>query len=49
MFFRRDWLRPQLTAPIVPTLGPIHPDALNVGIFEDTLLTSLGFSHTTQA
>lgn len=37
MFFRRDWLRPQLTAPIVPTLGPIHPDALTVGIFEDTL------------
>ncbi|MFD8610481.1 GNAT family N-acetyltransferase [Streptomyces sp. NPDC059631] len=37
MFFRWDWLRPQLTAPIVPTLGPIHPDALTVDIFEDTL------------
>ncbi|ESU48471.1 GNAT family N-acetyltransferase [Streptomyces filamentosus] len=37
MFFRWDWLRPQLTAPIVPTLGPVHPDALSVGIFEDTL------------
>ncbi|MFH9723369.1 GNAT family N-acetyltransferase [Streptomyces sp. NPDC017254] len=37
MFFRWDWLRPQLAAPIVPTLGPIHPDALTVGIFEDTL------------
>ncbi|MFI0874607.1 GNAT family N-acetyltransferase [Streptomyces sp. CS149] len=37
MFFRWDWLRPQLTAPIVPTLGPIHPDALTVGIFEDVL------------
>ncbi|WP_097886605.1 GNAT family N-acetyltransferase [Streptomyces sp. st140] len=37
MFFRWDWLRPQLTAPIVPTLGPIHPDALSVGIFEDIL------------
>ncbi|MEU7026686.1 GNAT family N-acetyltransferase [Streptomyces sp. NPDC046275] len=37
MFFRWDWLRPQLTAPIVPTLGPVHPDALTVGIFEDTL------------
>ncbi|MFW3473559.1 GNAT family N-acetyltransferase [Streptomyces microflavus] len=37
MFFRWDWLRPQLTAPIVPTLGPIHPDALTVGIFEDIL------------
>ncbi|MFB7518357.1 GNAT family N-acetyltransferase [Streptomyces sp. NPDC056144] len=37
MFFRWDWLRPQLTAPIVPTLGPVHPDALTVEIFEDTL------------
>ncbi|MFD4232813.1 GNAT family N-acetyltransferase [Streptomyces sp. NPDC058542] len=37
MFFRWDWLRPQLTAPIVPTLGPVHPDALSVGIFEDIL------------
>ncbi|MEU9709218.1 GNAT family N-acetyltransferase [Streptomyces sp. NPDC047967] len=37
MFFRWDWLRPQLTAPIVPTLGPIHPDALTIGLFEDTL------------
>ncbi|MFB7609882.1 GNAT family N-acetyltransferase [Streptomyces gardneri] len=37
MFFRWDWLRPQLTAPIVPTLGPVHPDALTVDIFEDTL------------
>ncbi|MFE3600712.1 GNAT family N-acetyltransferase [Streptomyces sp. NPDC059142] len=35
MYFRWDWLRPQLTAPIVPTLGPIHPDALTVDIFED--------------
>ncbi|NUV77214.1 GNAT family N-acetyltransferase [Streptomyces fungicidicus] len=37
MFFRWDWLRPQLTAPIVPTLGPIHPDALTVSVFEDIL------------
>ncbi|MDX3377777.1 GNAT family N-acetyltransferase [Streptomyces sp. ME02-6991-2A] len=37
MFFRWDWLRPQLTAPIVPTLGPVHPDALSVGLFEDIL------------
>jgi GNAT superfamily N-acetyltransferase len=37
MFFRWDWLRPVLTAPIVPTLGPVHPDALTVDIFEDTL------------
>ncbi|MFD3537605.1 hypothetical protein [Streptomyces sp. NPDC058664] len=37
MFFRWDWLRPALTAPIVPTLGPVYPDALTVDIFEDTL------------
>ncbi|MFE7047134.1 GNAT family N-acetyltransferase [Streptomyces californicus] len=37
MFFRWDWLRPQLTAPIVPTLGPIHPDTLTVSVFEDIL------------
>ncbi|MER7540085.1 GNAT family N-acetyltransferase [Streptomyces sp. NPDC097704] len=37
MFFRWDWLRPQLTAPIVPALGPVHPDALTVDLFEDTL------------
>ncbi|MFD5327175.1 GNAT family N-acetyltransferase [Streptomyces sp. NPDC127092] len=37
MFFRWDWLRPVLTAPIVPTLGPVHPDALTVEIFEDIL------------
>ncbi|MFD5203813.1 GNAT family N-acetyltransferase [Streptomyces sp. NPDC058375] len=37
MFFRWDWLRPQLTAPIVPTLGPVHPDALSANLFEDVL------------
>ncbi|MFE4331547.1 GNAT family N-acetyltransferase [Streptomyces sp. NPDC056831] len=37
MFFRWEWLLPVLTAPIVPTLGPIHPDALTADLFEDTL------------
>lgn len=37
MFFRWDWLRPVLTAPIVPTLGPVHPDALTACLFEDVL------------
>ncbi|WP_331742352.1 GNAT family N-acetyltransferase [Streptomyces sp. NBC_01006] len=37
MLFRWDWLQPVLTAPIVPTLGPVHPDVLTVDIFEDTL------------
>ncbi|MFJ2004837.1 GNAT family N-acetyltransferase [Streptomyces chartreusis] len=35
MLFRWDWLRPVLTAPIVPTLGPVHPHALTVDLFED--------------
>ncbi|GGY34527.1 hypothetical protein GCM10010342_21900 [Streptomyces anulatus] len=30
-------LRPVPTAPIVSTLGPVHPDALSVDIFEDIL------------
>ncbi|MFJ6515945.1 GNAT family N-acetyltransferase [Streptomyces sp. NPDC091406] len=37
MLFRWDWLRPVLTAPIVPTLGPVHPGALSADIFEDIL------------
>lgn len=37
MFFRWDWLRPVLTAPIVPTLGPVHPHILTADLFEDTL------------
>lgn len=32
MFFRWDWLRSVLTAPIVPTLGPVHPHALTVDL-----------------
>ncbi|MCJ1680575.1 GNAT family N-acetyltransferase [Streptomyces sp. APSN-46.1] len=48
MFFRWDWLRPVLTAPIVPTLGPVHPHALTVDLFEDTLraaVTDRSFLH----
>jgi GNAT superfamily N-acetyltransferase len=41
MFFRWDWLRPVLTAPIVPALGPVHPDALTADLFEDTLRASV--------
>ncbi|SCF64321.1 hypothetical protein GA0115254_1088241 [Streptomyces sp. Ncost-T10-10d] len=50
MFFRRDWLRPVLTAPIVPTLGPVHPHVLTVDLFEDTLraaVTDRSFLHMT--
>ncbi|MFD7428992.1 GNAT family N-acetyltransferase [Streptomyces sp. NPDC059814] len=48
MFFRWDWLRPVLTAPIVPTLGPVHPHVLTVDLFEDTLraaVTGRSFLH----
>ncbi|MGW6454840.1 GNAT family N-acetyltransferase [Streptomyces sp. NPDC055078] len=48
MFFRWDWLRPVLTAPIVPTLGPVHPHTLTVDLFEDTLraaVTDRSFLH----
>ncbi|MBW5480837.1 GNAT family N-acetyltransferase [Streptomyces bambusae] len=48
MFFRWDWLRPVLTAPVVPTLGPVHPHALTVDLFEDTLraaVTDRSFLH----
>ncbi|ASY33536.1 MULTISPECIES: GNAT family N-acetyltransferase [unclassified Streptomyces] len=40
MVFRWDWLRPVLTAPVVPTLGPVHPHALSVDLFEATLLVA---------
>ncbi|NEA42565.1 GNAT family N-acetyltransferase [Streptomyces sp. SID11385] len=40
MVFRWDWLRPVLTAPVVPTLGPVHPQALSVDLFEATLLVA---------
>ncbi|MFJ4439529.1 GNAT family N-acetyltransferase [Streptomyces sp. NPDC088923] len=40
MVFRWDWLRPALTAAVVPTLGPVHPHALTVDLFEATLLVA---------
>ncbi|MFJ4702516.1 GNAT family N-acetyltransferase [Streptomyces sp. NPDC088768] len=40
MVFRWDWLRPALAAPVVPTLGPVHPQALSVDLFEATLLVA---------
>lgn len=48
MLFRWEWLRPVLTAPIVPTLGPVHPHVLTVDLFEDTLraaVTDRAFLH----
>ncbi|MFF4157727.1 GNAT family N-acetyltransferase [Streptomyces sp. NPDC001678] len=37
MRFRWDWLRPVVTAPFVPTIGPVHPSVLTEDVFADTL------------
>ena len=35
MAIRWDWLHPAITAPYVPTLGPVHPDAISSRLFAD--------------
>ncbi|WP_116215164.1 GNAT family N-acetyltransferase [Streptomyces olivoreticuli] len=35
MRFRWDWLRPEITTPYVPTIGPVHPDTLGLELFAD--------------
>ncbi|MGW1673314.1 GNAT family N-acetyltransferase [Streptomyces sp. NPDC002324] len=40
MRFRWDWLRPVVTVPFVPTLGPVHPSVLTVDLFADTLIAA---------
>ncbi|MEN8649611.1 GNAT family N-acetyltransferase [Streptomyces sp. 21So2-11] len=37
MRFEWDWLQPVMPVPYVPTLGPVHPDALAAGLFSDVL------------
>ena len=37
MGIRWDWLKPLITAPYVPTLGPVHPAALTPGLFADVI------------
>ncbi|MFD7736609.1 GNAT family N-acetyltransferase, partial [Kitasatospora phosalacinea] len=32
-----DWMSPVVTVPYVPTLGPVHPDALTPGLFADVI------------
>ena len=32
-----DWLRPLITAPYVPALGPAHPQAVTPGLFGDVI------------
>lgn len=40
MRFRWDWLRPVVTVPFVPTLGPVHPSVLTDDLFTDTLIAA---------
>ncbi|HZD14667.1 MAG TPA: hypothetical protein VE196_05980, partial [Pseudonocardiaceae bacterium] len=40
MRFRWDWLRRVLCVPFVPTLGPVHPDALSSELFDDVVAAS---------
>ena len=35
MRFRPRWLRRVLQVPVVPTLGPVHPDTLRPEIFDE--------------
>ncbi|MDX3237186.1 GNAT family N-acetyltransferase [Streptomyces sp. ME03-5709C] len=35
MLFRWEWLRPVVTVPYVPTLGPVHPSVLTEDLFAD--------------
>jgi len=37
MGFRWDWLQPLITAPYVPTLGPVRPEAIVPGLFADVI------------
>ncbi len=37
MPFRWDWLRPVVTVPFVPTIGPVHPEVLAESVFTDIL------------
>src|ERR1700722_4761126 len=35
MAIRWDWLQPLITAPYVPSLGPVHPQAVTAGLLAD--------------
>jgi GNAT superfamily N-acetyltransferase len=37
MALQWDWLRPLLTAPYVPTLGPVHPNTLGPDLFASVI------------
>ncbi|MFE9024567.1 GNAT family N-acetyltransferase [Streptomyces sp. NPDC007808] len=40
MRFRWAWLRPVVTVPFVPTIGPVHPSVLTEDLFTDTLIAA---------
>ena len=40
MRFHPDWLRRVLRVPYVPTLGPVHPEALSPELFDDAVAAS---------
>jgi hypothetical protein len=37
MALRWDWLQPLITAPYVPTLGPVYPQAVTASLFADLI------------
>lgn len=37
MGFQWDWLKPVVTVPYVPTLGPVHPAGLGLQLFADVI------------
>ena len=37
MRLRWDWLGPLVTVPLVPTIGPVHPDEVGPGLFSDVI------------
>ncbi|QKV80687.1 GNAT family N-acetyltransferase [Amycolatopsis sp. Hca4] len=41
MRFRPSWLRRVLQVPVVPTLGPVHPDTLRPEIFDEVVAAAL--------
>lgn len=41
MRFRPEWLRRVLHVPYVPTLGPVHPDALDPEVFDEVIAATV--------
>jgi len=37
MAIQWDWLQPLITAPYMPTLGPVHPQAVTASLFADLI------------